>query len=444
MNEPGPLNGLWGKISNSITIKIITMVILVLLLLIPTAMIKSLITEREHRKQEVIDEIDSKWGNEQTITGPIISIPYKRYNTDDKQNSTYTICHIYFLPDSLNIDGKVTAEKRSRGMYDAVVYNTELSLSGVFAMPKAELLNISPEAVIWQGAAINLGISDLRGIKKPVTARFNGDSLTMNSGLVIEDATQQTNGVNSPIDLTGATTPIPFSFELDLNGSYQFNIVPVGKQTEVHLESDWPDPSFTGDFLPVDRTITGSGFDASWTVLDLNRNFPQYWIGYNYGNQKSSLGVKFYVPVDIYQKSMRTAKYALMFIVFAFVAFFFSEIMNKLRVHPIQYLLIGLAIVLFYSLLISISEHTNFDIAYWLSCLAIIGLIAGYSKSIFKKNNMAMMVGGVLLVLYGYLYIILQLEDYALVMGSIGLFVVLALVMFLTRKVDWYNIKFEK
>ena len=443
MNRPNPIGGLSERIASSVTFKVITMVILVLLLLIPASMIKSLIREREYRQQEVIGEIGSKWGNEQTIVGPIISIPYKKYHSDDHNSLDYTIQHARYLPDTLHIESRISSEKRYRGMYEAVLYNTKLELSGSFTLPDPALLNISPENIIWENATVIVGISDLRGIKKPIYARFGEDSLTLNSGLGINGITEEGSGINAPIRLSQAKTEYNFKFDIDLNGSYQLNLVPVGRLTDVTVESDWPDPGFTGEFLPAERVITPGGFTASWTILDLNRNFPQHWHNSQYSDNKSSLGIKLVTPVDVYQKSMRTVKYALMFIMFAFLAFFFSEIMNKLRVHPIQYLLIGLAIVLFYSLLISISEHTNFDIAYWISSLAIIGLITGYSKSILKKTGMALTVGCVIFILYGYLYIILQLEDYALMMGSVGLFVVLGLVMFLTRKIDWYNIRFE-
>jgi inner membrane protein len=444
MNRQIPANNPPPNFTNTMIFKIITIVFIILILLIPASMINSLIKEREQRKQEVIAEIGSQWGSEQTIVGPIISIPYKKYYTDEKKNQAFTISHAYFLPETLDVESRILSEKRYRGIYEVVLYNTHTTLSGNFKMPNPGLLGINSDNVVWQGTKILIGISDLRGIKKPIQAGFNGDSLVMNPGLGSDEIASNHSGVNSLVNLPEEGTDFIFKFDLDLNGSNRINFVPVGKQTAATIESDWPSPNFTGDFLPGNRTIDKNGFKASWTILDLNRNFPQSWIGAEYGNQNSKFGVGLYTPVDIYQKSTRTVKYALLFIVFAFIAFFFSEIMNKTRVHPIQYLLIGLAMILFYSLLISISEHTNFDIAYWISCLAIIGLITGYSRSVLKKRSMALTVGGTLFVLYGYLYIILQLENYALVMGSIGLFVVLGLVMYLTRKIDWYNLKFEK
>ncbi len=442
MNRKEESKSMAVSLRNSVTLKLIVMVFLVLLLLIPTSMVSSLIKERKARKEEVIGKLSSKWGDKQTITGPIISIPYKKYNTNDTENNSYTIRYMHFLPDSADIRGRINPEIRYLGIYETVLYKSSLSIKGVFPKLQFDQLNVLNSDIIWDGVVISLGIADMRGVGDQIKASINGDSLVMNPGLVTNEVIK--SGVSSKIGIDWQMDSLYYEFDINLNGSQRIDFIPVGKQTTVSIESGWPDPGFDGAFLPVTRDITESGFSASWKILDLNRNYPQYWTNIKYDLESSAFGIKLAIPVDIYQKSTRTVKYALMFIVFAFTAFFFSEVFNRIKLHPIQYLLIGLAIVLFYSLLISISEHTNFDIAYWISCLSIIGLITGYSKSILKKARMALMVGGILTVLYGFLYIILQLEDYALLMGSIGLFVVLGLVMFFTRKIDWYDIKFEK
>ena len=260
----------------------------------------------------------------------------------------------------------------------------------------------------------------------------------------VETAEVIQSGVSAAIRLDSTRRPRPFKLVLNLNGSSRINFAPVGKVTSVKADSTWRDPSFGGAFLPTERTISEKGFSARWKVLHLNRNYPQYWKGGGCDLSPSLFGVTLFSPVDIYQKSMRTAKYALMFIVFTFLAFFFSEIMNRLRVHPVQYLLIGLAVILFYTLLLSISEHIRFGMAYLFSATAIIGLITGYAAAILKNRPITLMVGGILTILYAYLYILLQMEDYALLMGSIGLFAVLSGVMYLTRKVDWYAIQPER
>ena len=441
MDEHSSIKKVAGMIANSVSFKIITIFVLILLLLIPSSMIKSLIRERENRKQEVIKEISSKWGHEQTIVGPIISIPYRKYFEDKDGKKTFSILYMHFLPDNIDITGKIFPKIRYRAIYEAVLYNTQVVITGNFSYPQIDEMDIPKENIVWSGAYISFGISDMRGIKEQIEAKINNIAISMNPGIESNDVIA--SGVSAKIQIKERVESYSFKFALNLNGTHQISFVPVGKLTTVSMSSSWPDPSFDGAYLPVERSIRKDGFTAKWKVLHLNRDYPQYWKGNKHKVYDSSFGVKLFIPIDIYQKSMRTAKYAIMFIIFTFMAFFFSEVMNKMRVHPIQYLLIGLAITMFYTLLISISEHINFDTAYLISGLAVIILIAGYAKSVLKHIYLSIMVGCILAILYAYFYLLLQLENYALLLGSIGLFVVLSLVMFMTRKIDWYSIKFE-
>jgi inner membrane protein len=213
----------------------------------------------------------------------------------------------------------------------------------------------------------------------------------------------------------------------------------VGKQTDIELNSDWPDPSFEGSFLPNIRNINEAGFSANWKVLNLNRSYPQQWIGNKYSIDESSFGVKLLLPVDHYQKSLRSVKYAIMFIALTFLIFFFTEILNKKRIHPIQYLLVGLGLSIFYTLLVSLSEQISFNLAYLIASLSIIFLITAYSYSMLKNIKLTAIVAFVLIVLYVFLFTVIQLQDYSLLLGSVGLFLALATVMYLSRKVDWYS-----
>jgi inner membrane protein len=429
------------RIGRSATFKLVTICILILVLLIPASMVKSLIYERQGRKEGVINEINEKWGEAQTLIGPVISIPYLEHFKDDKGKTTTVTRYLHYLPDNVHIESRITPQVRYRGIYKAVLYNTRLSINGSFPQAPIGDLRLTPEDILWSGAFISLGISDMRGIKERISATFDADSLSMEPGVETADVIK--SGVSAGIKLDNAHNAYPFHFDLDLNGSRNISFCPVGKVTTVTAVSNWKDPSFEGAFLPLERKVGEQGFSAKWKVLHLNRNYPQYWKGGGHELSDSAFGVRLFSPVDIYQKSMRTAKYALMFIVFTFMAFFISEVMNRLRVHPLQYLLIGLAIIVFYSLLLSISEQINFGAAYLISAAAVISLITGYAKAILKNHYVTMMVGGILAILYAYLYILLQMEDYALLMGSIGLFLVLSVVMYLTRKVDWYAMQPE-
>jgi inner membrane protein len=429
------------RIGRSATFKLVTICVLMLALLIPASMVKSLIWERDLRKQSVITEINHKWGEAQTLVGPILSIPYLVHVEDKKGKTTTVTKYLHLLPDNINIKSRINPQVRYRGIYEAVLYNTILSIEGRFPRIPARELRIAPEAIVWSGAFISVGISDMRGIKESIHATFGEQQLAMEPG--IETADVIASGVSADIQVDASNKSYPFHFDLNLNGSQKIHFSPVGKVTTVTARSEWSDPSFDGAFLPAERTVSEEGFTAKWKVLHLNRNYPQAWKGTGYDLNSSSFGVTLFTPVDIYQKSMRTAKYALMFIVFTFLAFYISEVMNKLRVHPVQYLLIGLGIIIFYVLLLSISEQINFGLAYLISAGAVIGLITGYARAILKNRYVTLMVGGIMVILYAYLYILLQLEDYALLMGSVGLFCVLGIIMYLTRKIDWYAIHHE-
>jgi inner membrane protein len=431
-----------NRIGRSATFKLAIICALILVLLIPVSMVKSLIREREWRQQGVVDEINAKWGRNQTIAGPILSIPYKKTVEYKQSKQTRVTRYLHLLPDRLQVASDIIPQVRYRGIYQAVLYQTQLVIEGRFPQPTIDATRIPADDIMWGGAFVALGISDMRGIRESIEGSWDDQVLSLEPG--VETADVIAAGVSAPVSIDDRHTGHDFRFVLNLNGSQQLSFTPVGRVTSITARSPWSDPSFTGAFLPVERTVSDEGFTARWNLLHLNRNYPQRWTGSGFKLDESTFGVRLFSPVDAYQKSMRTAKYALMFIVFAFMAFFLSEVINRLRVHPVQYLLIGLAIILFYTLLLSFSEHTAFGRAYLIASTSVVALITAYAKTILKSTAVTAAVGGILVVLYGYLYILLQLVDYALLMGSIGLFVVLALVMYLTRKIDWYGMRASK
>lgn len=441
MNTQNPLKKTGDFIRTSATLKVFSIGLLVLLLLIPTHMVSSLMRERESRRDSVVSEISEKWGSQQTITGPFFTVPYKSFYRDEKDVEKVAIHYLHFLPEHLSITGEIDPQIRYRSIYEAVLYNTRLNISGDFSIPLLNQSDIDPNNVLWEKAVFSVGVSDMRGIKDSIVIKYHDKEYKAGPGLKTADIAAA--GVQAAIPLSGVGESNHFSLQLNLNGSERLHFIPVGEKTEVEVKSTWPSPSFNGAFLPTTRDISDRGFSASWDVLSLNRNFPQFWTGGGYKVDDASFGLSLIITADIYQKSIRISKYALMFIVFTFAAFFFSEILNKKRVHPIQYLLIGLAVILFYVLLLAISEHLNFDFSYAISAGAITAIITGYSQGILKNRYFTLTVFCILAVLYAYLYIVLQLEDYALIMGSIGLFIVLATVMYITRKIDWYALDKE-
>lgn len=420
-------------VRNSITIKFIIVGLMILALLIPAGMIKNLIHERNLLRNSVISEVSYKWGNPQTIAGPLITIPYKLYYKKDKEIVEETR-YAHFLPEDLIIKGNLNPEIRYRGIYKVVVYNANLNFSGTFNKPDFSNWKIPESDIMWENATLAIRIPDMRGIKEGIKVKWNKDEYDVNPGINNYNYT----GVSTNIDFNDSES-FEFQFNLNINGSESLNFIPVGKETNIEINSDWADPSFDGSFLPYHREVTENGFNAKWKILHLNRPYPQKWMGNTYSIDDSMFGVKLLLPVDHYQKSLRSVKYAIMFISLTFLIFFFTEILNKKRIHPIQYLLVGLGLSIFYTLLVSLSEQISFNLAYLIASFSIITLITAYSYSMLKNKKLTAIVALVLIVLYVFLFTILQLQDYSLLLGSIGLFIALAIVMYLSRKVDWYS-----
>lgn len=420
---------------NSASIKITIISVLSLLLLIPANMTSHLIKEREQRRAEVLREISSKWGYAQVITGPYLSIPYKKAVKNENGKIDYEVAYYHILPDNLSFKSDLKSEIRYRGLYEAVLYRSKIHINAGFSnvgINNRDILN----HVLWDRIFISLGVSDLKGITEPVRASINLKPYFMEPGT--PDYSLSKSGLSVSLNNRNPLKSYDISIDLALNGSSSIKFAPLGKETLLNLTSDWKSPSFSGSFLPNKRDITAKGFNAQWKVLHLNRNYPQQWADNLFDVGSSEFGVDLIVPADIYQRSMRTSKYALMFIGFTFAAFFFSEIFNRRRIHPIQYTLIGIAMIIFYALLISFAEHIGFGLSYFVSSLSIIALISMYSLAILKNRKISIIISAQLSALYLFLYIILQLEDYALLMGSLALLFVLGAIMFITRNIDWY------
>jgi inner membrane protein len=296
--------------------------------------------------------------------------------------------------------------------------------------------------VLWEEAFLTIGISDLRGVKEKVTVNWSGEEIAVEPGSRIPGLVNSGITVNNLFDKVPDPGSFQFSFNLHLQGSSHLGFIPLGKETVVSLSSNWQDPSFSGSFLPDDRTVNEEGFNASYKILELNRNYPQFWIGdQNAASiQDSAFGVDLLLPANDYQKAMRSAKYALLVISLTFLTFFLVEIFNKKSVHPFQYILAGMALVLFYVLLISISEHTSFNTAYIIAGTAVISMTGLYARSVLGSLKQSVVLVMVLGLTYTFVYITLQIQDYALLIGSIGLTAILAFTMYITRNINWYEI----
>jgi inner membrane protein len=445
--------GTWVK--TSIMLKMIVIGFLMLILLIPTNMVESMIEERSSAREGAVQEVSKKWGRSQTITGPILTVPYiqEKYENGKINGKKY---YAHFLPSKILVNGTINPQEKHRGIYDVIIYDSKLDVTGEFNDISIESLHLNDSDMLWDEANISIGVTDMRGITDIVKMRWNGKEVIMKPG--IENAQMLQSGVNGSVIIpfepqeefpTDQSIPcaIPsqimknsaFSFVLHVNGSSNFMFTPIGEQTTVNLKSTWNSPKFDGAFLPQNQEVNDSGFVAQWKVINLNRNYPQQWVKNNYKVDGSHFGVSLILPVDEYQKSLRSAKYASLIILLTFLAFFFIEIANSIKIHPLQYVLVGAALVLFYTLLISISEHFGFNTAYILSTLMVSGLIGMYSSFIFNDRTKASLLTAGLGGIYSFMFFVLNSEDYALLMGSIGLFIILAVVMYSTRNIKFYK-----
>lgn len=426
------------SIRNNLYFKLIVIFILMLLLLIPTQWVREMIRERSDRSNSAKSEVSEKWGSAQTITGPILSIPYEKIEIRDKRKVVYK-GWLHLLPDKLEVDGEITPQIRKRGIYEVVLYGSELNISGSFSLNSIADIDVQMSDLQYDKAIIELGLTDLKGVTEQISIRFNNQDVPYDAGLISSVSTSAGMHCNVKLDSQNKDD-LPFSMRMSLNGSSNMFFSPVGKETHVTLSSNWTSPSFTGQFLPQTHEVTADGFNADWKILNLNRNFPQYWFNQDH-EIGSSFGVGLIMPVDHYQKTDRVAKYAILFLVFTFLTFFFVEILQKIFIHSFQYLLIGLAITIFYVLILSFSEHIGFDLAYLTASVMTIGLISYYSSYALRSKYLTLMLSSILIITYGFIYVTIGLEDYALLFGSIGLFLVLAVVMTITRKVKWNELE---
>ncbi|PHN05826.1 cell envelope integrity protein CreD [Flavilitoribacter nigricans] len=438
--ENSPISLLNNWIKSSVTLKMVIITIISLVLLIPSTMIYNIIQERESLNREAVYEVSAKWAGRQQLTGPVLTIPATYQSTENGETKFYTR-YLNILPEELHAEGSIQPEKLRRGIYEVVVYKSKLAFSGNFLIrPKIDQNYL--HQIRYDEAFLTFGISDLRGIEEQIGFNWGGGTLEVEPGAKAGSLFQSGITMAVPGLEAALEGSIPFSFDLSLQGSQNISFVPLGSITTVDIRSDWTSPSFNGSFLPDQREISDAGFQAHWKVLQLNRNFPQSWMdnGPAEAVNNAAFGVDLLLPLDDYQKSMRSVKYGIMTIALTFLTFFLIEILNKKKIHPFQYILVGLALCLFYILLVSISEHTNFNAAFMVSASAVVSMITLYSATIFKRKKLTVLLLVVLSGVYGFLFVTLQMADYALLLGSLGLTLILATTMYFTRNINWYNV----
>lgn len=461
------------RLMNSQFTRLFVIGFLILILQIPTFSLFGIINERQTLRQTAIQDVTSKWGKDQIVVGPRLLVPYiKRTGGDKPGDKIQELQKIAtFLPEDLQITGTMATETRYRGLFQVPVYTTKLDLKGKFDPADFSPWGIKPEDVLWDKAELVVQISDPRAISDQVNLKWNNATLPFNPGLgklyagepnlaadpvpVNPDATSRFYG-NSPAGLSSTTgihvrlakqiaekQASSFTIPLELRGSEKLNFVPMGKLTQVSLTSNWANPSFQGGWLPEKPTVSAKGFEAKWQIPFLGRNFPQQWTDESPVSDsviyQTRFGVDLYSPVDNYHMAERSIKYNFLFIILTFAVLWLFEITARLRVHPLQYLMVGVAMCLFYLLQLALSEHLGFHQAYVIASLAIVVLITSYTMSVLRAKRRGSLVGIMQVCLYSYLYVVLASQDYSLLLGSVGLFVFLAGVMYATRRVDWFN-----
>ena len=412
------------------TAKMIMVGILTLVLIIPLALVQELILERSQRQKEVITETTSKWGSSVYFYGPILKVPYK-----DPMSGANN--YAYFFPETLNNKTEVTMVKPlERSIYKSNVFTTKMQFDGNYTTPNFASKGIPAENIYWNRAKILIRTTNLKSLKDEVKMKIG------NQNLAFESVANSTNDSIESLetnyfDYKTLENNTKFNFTISFNGSKQVKMVPIGKTTDAKVTSNWNSPNFNGNFSPISREIKDNGFEANWKILHFNRPFAQNYFEVLPELGKYAFAVDFITPVDEYQQNERASKYGFLVIGLTFLIFFLIQSISKINIHIFQYSMIGIALIMFYTLLISITEHSTFSFAYLIAGASVIVLISLYSISILKDRKFPMFIGASLSVLYTFIYVIIQLEDYALLVGSIGLFLILAAVMYFSRKIEW-------
>ncbi|HVS54383.1 MAG TPA: cell envelope integrity protein CreD [Opitutaceae bacterium] len=433
---------------NAAGLKLLLVGFLILVLLAPLGMVRSTLHERLERHDAAVADIAQSWGGAQRLLGPVLVVPFT-FATESEtvmadgrrvRTSRLVTAEAFFLPDQLTVNGDLEPSARSRGIYTTHVYGAKLRVTGRFAAPDFAFTNLASPEVQWSRARVGFALSDLRGTREALVLKWSGGDAALEPGARIDGFGA---GLHAPVKLAAGGGAVEFSLELTLNGSGGLTIVPLGRQTDVRLASAWPDPGFVGSFLPVRREIGPKGFNATWQVSHYGRDFPQAWA--TAGSvpaptasaiEAAAFGVNLVHMVTAYRTVERAIKYGVLFLALVFTTFFLFEALSEVRLSALNYLLVGAALCLFYLGLLSLSEFVGFTVAYGLAAGASVLLIGLYGRSVLRSARRALLVCGMLGGVYAYLYFVLRMEDFALLAGTGALFVLLAAVMYATRRLD--------
>jgi inner membrane protein len=430
------------RIFPPLLLKALTIGAVIILLLILIAQVEDLVGERVSVRETAAARVAESWGGRQTTAAVLLAVPYETTRVVYGDTTRVERHVLYVLPDTLDVQATADPSYRTVGMYSSSVYLARVKVSGQFiardfAQPK------SVGEPRWEEARLLILNSESRSLRA-----VDGLRIADERPAISADSYAGLAGVSAPVPQAQSAGVVPFSFELTLAGSDGLTFLPLARKARIDLSSGWRHPKFEGAPAPLAPEITDGGFHATWSVLEINRSFGQSWFDNHVRPDApvatafatTGVGVTFYEPVDIYQRNYRAVHYAMLIISITFLTFLLWEQLAGIAIHGVQYLMVGLALALFYLLLLALSEHVDFDLAYAISAGALVALITTYLNGVLRRWSLSIGAGAGLATLYSLLYWILRSEDYSLLMGALLLFGVLAVLMLATRKVDWSNV----
>lgn len=440
-SQAKPLN-----MNETLTKRSIIVAVIALVMIIPLSMMNGVVSERNFLYQDVLADIANTWGGQQLLQGPVLVVPFveeytkEEKTTDDdgkervKTTTKYVTQHAVMLPKHLSIDVSLAEQHRKRGVYNSLVYQADIAMTGSFERLDIENMSDNIYRIDWNKAYVALGLSDTRAINHVSDLKWNDTEHSFSPGTQLTQILS--HGFHAKLAaLDGSQEQYDFAIAMSVNGSQGFRFSPFGETTTVNMQSSWPHPSFQGSVLPSSHKVENNGFTANWVVPHLARSFPQTWVSSHseYDLNEFVAGVDLFEPVFLYSKIIRAVKYGILFVGLTFLTFLIFELTTKTRLHFVQYGLIGIALSLFYLLLLSVAEHTTFLTAYIVAAATNVGLITAYTAAAIRAGAKTVIIFSLLSALYIVLYSLLQLEDYALLMGALLLLSVLMVLMYVTR-----------
>jgi inner membrane protein len=417
----------------------------------PLQQVDSLVYERQQRRDEATTEVTSHFGAPQTLVGPILTVPYRIWKTEEwtengkkKTQVTWRRGYAHFLPAELRLSAAVAPEIRRRGLFEVAVYTADVVLSGKFDAPSFGVWSVAAGDVLWAEAWLSFEVTDRKGLRTPLHLSMGGEDLGFEVGAPAGGPLARS--LQARVSESTARAGGTFTGQVKVRGSHSLQVAPMGGRTSLAMSSSWPHPSFSGAYLPDRPVVRARGFEAEWTVLRFGRDFGQSWTSQAENGTgtalaesavaSSAFGATFKNPTDLYAEIARSSRYSLLFLVMTFLVLYLWEVLRQRPIHPLQYLLCGSALALFYVLELALAEHFGFVGAYAAAAGAIVAMIGLYARAIFASGRGALALGAMLTALYAFLFVTLQAEDHALMIGAIGLLFLLACVMYATRRMN--------